>query len=123
MTGYVASGAEGNRILRGFLIVVAAAALLFVGLWTYESMNVLRPGFGGRYALSEWERDRLVPLSVLGIGAFIAVGASGLMYVRTAANAWLAGIVAGAVCGITVFLVWWDLYSRWSGTANAAPFA
>jgi hypothetical protein len=103
-------------ILRSFLAVAALAALGVAVLWTYALADVLGANYDPDPRLAGYERRSLTILGVLGIGALLVAGGSGVAYARTAARVWITGVVSGSVCGIPVLVVWIDLWEVFAGT-------
>ncbi len=103
-------------ILRSFLAGMAAGALVFAALWTYELVDALAADYDPNPGLAGYERRSLTILGALGIGALVVAGGSGLAYARTAAKRWIAPVIAGSVCAIPVFVVWIDLWEVFSGS-------
>jgi hypothetical protein len=98
-------------------MVVAIAALVMALLWTYELVSTLNPGYPTRrHSLVRYERHALLIFGVLGIGAFVTVSASGVMYVRTAAKGWITGMVGGSVYAIASLVAWLDLWEVFTGS-------
>ena len=100
---------------RCFLAVVAVAALVSAALWTYGLVDVLRSDYPVA-SLVGYQRRALLILGTLGIGALVVVSGSGLAYARTAAKAAIAGVIAGSVCAIPVWVVWIDLWEVFTGS-------
>lgn len=103
-------------VLRSFLAVIAVAALVCAALWTYGLVDALAANYDPDPALAGYERRSLTILGALGIGALVIVGGSGLAYVRTAAKAWIAPVIAGSACAIPVLVVWIDLWNVFGGS-------
>jgi len=103
-------------ILRGFLALVAVAALVIAVLWTWWLTYLLGENGGPGHSLVGYERRSLIILGVLGIGALVVVFGSGLAYARTAARAWITPVIAGSVCAIPVLVVWIDLGEVFGGS-------
>lgn len=109
------AGSSRGLILRGFIALVAVAAIIIAVLWTWALVFALGEDFHGP-ALVGYERRSIVILGVLGIGALVVAGGSGFAYAWTTAKAWITPVVAGGVCAIPVFVVWIDLYEVFSGS-------
>ena len=88
-------------LLRAFLAVLGAAALLFGLGWTVDI--ALGAGAGSVY-------DSVRILGFLGVVAWILGGSSGLAYARSGARPWMAGMAGCLLLGVLLFVAWADMH-------------